>query len=328
MKTSINIETTNVCNARCITCPRPERQGYMTRDNLDVLMERLYESSDSITIPILSGFGETILYPDFLSLMSKVRAVNHGLYRAGKKQLPFATVTNGQALTPEKLSAIDETIERLSISFASADKEKYEKIHVGLDYDRVIKNIGLAIEKLKKTRLVLHLTPTIYTDEKDIESTVDYWRNRGVKEFVLFPMTSNRAGSLKEDCFRKPNPDANIALARRLGIKHLESVFRPGILDFAQILRRRLSEPSYCIPGIASLSIDYNGNYRYCINDLNSTHVIGNIRDLSIKDALERRIEMTSSPICAGCNINGHFSLKTLTRTWMNSLLTGKFKSG
>ena len=198
MKTSVNIELTNRCNASCITCPREsiKETGDMKLSDFKILLNRIYEDKEKISMVNFSGYGEAILHKDFFKIIQLIKEFNKKLKKQKEKPVKFAVVTNGYSLDKKKLEAMEGVLDRLSISFATINPENYKKIHLGLNYKKVVENIKLARKLLKKSRLVLHLTPTRFT-MNDIKPTVNYWRDRGIKEIVLFPFTFNRAGNLK-----------------------------------------------------------------------------------------------------------------------------------
>ncbi len=323
MKTSVNAEITKKCNASCITCPRESIKeiGDMSLSNFNLLLKRIYKDKNRISMVNLSGYGETVIHKDFFKIIEKIKKFNGKLKKQNEKAVKFALVTNGQGLNEKKLKAIEGVLDRLSISFATINKKNYEKIHCGLNYEQVLKNIKLARKILKKTRLVLHLTPTQFT-MNDIEPTAKYWRKKGIKEIILFPFTFNRAGNLEvEKTHLEINQERNLKLARKLRLKQLEEVFIPGLKDFIAILTKKTP----CLARLACLYIDYKGNYHYCINDISNKHITGNIKDNSISEILKKHDKIYfSDELCTNCNMRSGVSKSSLIKIILNSLLSTK----
>ena len=319
MKTSVNVELTKRCNARCITCPRKaiKKIGDMKLSVFRILLNRIWQDRGKISMVNLSGYGESILYKDFFKILKLIKEFNNKLEKQGEKPLRFAVVTNAHALDKKKLEAMDGVLDRLSISFATINPENYKKIHLGLNYNKVVENIKLARKILKKTRIVLHLTPTRFTMD-DIPDTVKYWRARGIREIVLFPFTFNRAGKLK---VRNTHLDIdqvrNLKLARKLRLKQLEEVFIPGIKDLFLVLTKK----DICLTKLACLYIDFEGNWHNCINDISSACIIGNIKSMGITDALNKA---GNYKICKECNMKNGINKGSLIKIFINSMLAMK----
>ncbi len=323
MKTSVNVEVTKKCNARCITCPRDaiKKIGDMSLENFEIILKRVEEDRDKISMVNLSGYGETVLHKDFFKIIEKIKNFNNNLEKKGEKKVKFAVVTNGQGLDEKKLKSVEGVLDRLSISFATINPENYRKIHKGLDYKNVVNNIHLARKILKKTRLVLHLTPTKFT-MNDIPKTVKYWRKKGIREIILFPFTFNRAGNLKvEDTHLDINQKRNLKLARKLRLKQLEEVFLPGIKDFVEVIRKK----NVCMARLACLYIDYEGDYHYCINDISNKHKTGNINNKSISQILKKHDKISfSDKLCKNCNMRSGISKRSLWKIIFNSFIAMK----
>jgi hypothetical protein len=211
-------------------------------------------------------------------------------------------------------------MDKLKISFASINPENYEKIHLNLSYEKVKSNIELSIKTLKKTKIALHLTPTKFTMD-DIEPTVLYWRKRGIREIVLFPFTFNRAGNLQvKNTHLDIDNKRNLSLARKLRLRQLEEVFIPGFSD----LVKGLLGKKVCLTRLAALYIDYKGNYHYCINDISSKMIIGNINNMDIREARNKIMQLKLLQSCKKCNMSEGISKSSLIKVVINSLLSMK----
>jgi len=322
MKTSINIELTNKCNASCLTCPREYIKdiGEMSIETFKLLLKRIYQDRKRISMVNMSGYGEGVMHKNFFKILELIKEFNNNLVRQKEKPLKFALVTNGQDLNERKLRAIEGVLDRVSISFATINPKNYERIHKGLNYDKVVFNIELARKILRKTRIVLHLTPTKFTMQ-DIEPTVKYWRKEGIREIILFPFTFNRAGSLKIKDNLEINQKRNLELARKLRLKQLEEVFIPGMKDFLAILTKKVP----CLARLACLYIDWKGNYHYCINDIAGKHITGNIKEKSIGEILKLHDKIYfSNKLCSRCNMRSGITKSSLVKIILNSLLAMK----
>lgn len=129
------IGLTNVCNLHCAFClycgfcmKKIQKAEMLPWETLEKL--RGYLETASIVIP--SGRGEPLVYDKFAEFMQMCRET----YAVEKMQL----VNNGTLLDryePEVFQGVNI----LSISFDSTNKEVFELLRYGADYDRIISNI-------------------------------------------------------------------------------------------------------------------------------------------------------------------------------------------
>jgi radical SAM protein with 4Fe4S-binding SPASM domain len=122
--TNIELNVTELCNRKCVFCPRhnptvyPNRKLFMSDLVIDKLIEQLQLNKFSGTVSF-SGFGEPLLNPQILDFINRV-----------KKCLPECTVemtTNGDFLTKEKILAIQNSIDILIVDCYDGKEQVVEK---------------------------------------------------------------------------------------------------------------------------------------------------------------------------------------------------------
>jgi molybdenum cofactor biosynthesis enzyme MoaA len=134
----VQIESTNICNAKCVFCPRDEmhrRQGVMDMDLFKKIVDEC--AALGITHVRVHNYGEPFLDRQ---LVEKVRyAKAQGIKEVGM-------ISNGSLITEEiARGMIDAGLDAINISVDAAGKEVFESTRLNLDYDTVIANIrGLA----------------------------------------------------------------------------------------------------------------------------------------------------------------------------------------
>lgn len=127
----VNIETTNICNARCVMCPcrnMERKQGFM---KLDLLNKILSELPNDVQEVCLSLFGEPLVdkrTPDILKIARE------------KIKTKIMFFTNGSLLGNWVNEAIYKYLDKIIISFQGWNKTIYEK-NMKLDFDKSLKNI-------------------------------------------------------------------------------------------------------------------------------------------------------------------------------------------
>jgi sulfatase maturation enzyme AslB (radical SAM superfamily) len=130
----VQIESTNLCNAKCVFCPRDEmqrRQGVMEFD----LYRKVVDECATLGISHVRvhNYGEPFLDKE---LVEKVRyAKSVGIAEVGM-------ISNGSLITEELARGmIDAGLDAINISVDAAGKDVFERTRIHLDYDVVIANI-------------------------------------------------------------------------------------------------------------------------------------------------------------------------------------------
>jgi radical SAM protein with 4Fe4S-binding SPASM domain len=130
----VQIESTNLCNAKCVFCPRDEmhrRQGVMDMDLYKKVVDEC--AALGITHVRVHNYGEPFLDRQ---LVEKVRyAKQRGIAEVGM-------ISNGSLITEELARGMIEAgLDAINISVDAAGKETFERTRVHLEYDAVINNI-------------------------------------------------------------------------------------------------------------------------------------------------------------------------------------------
>jgi len=130
----VQIESTNLCNAKCVFCPRDEmhrRQGVMDFDLFRKVVDEC--AALGITHVRVHNYGEPFLDRE---LVEKVRYAKHkGIAEVGM-------ISNGSLITEDiARGMIDAGLDAINISVDAAGKEVFESTRVHLKYDEVTANI-------------------------------------------------------------------------------------------------------------------------------------------------------------------------------------------
>jgi radical SAM protein with 4Fe4S-binding SPASM domain len=130
------IENTNMCNARCVMCPRDKHtrpQGIMSMTLYKKIISEIEKNKNAVGRVHLHNYGEPLLDKD---LALKIRMAKE----AGVRQVYF--VTNASLLTEDKAAAyIAAGLDEFKISFYGTDPETYNNTMVGLDFETTMSNV-------------------------------------------------------------------------------------------------------------------------------------------------------------------------------------------
>jgi len=130
----VQIESTNLCNAKCVFCPRDEmhrRQGVMDFDLFRKVVDEC--AALGITHVRVHNYGEPFLDK---GLVEKVR------YAKSKGIAEVGMISNGSLITEELARGmIDAGLDAINISVDASGKEVFEATRLHLKYDDVIQNV-------------------------------------------------------------------------------------------------------------------------------------------------------------------------------------------
>ena len=267
----IEIETTNLCNTRCLHCPHEAISrpiGKMDWVIYQTIMDKLMNVSNIMSVSY-GGMGEPLLNPLIYQFIKYVSS----------KVNTYVT-TNASALNLKNIQRlIDAGLSNLIISFNGSDKAMYELMMGGLSFERAQRNLRTAVELCKGTglRLSANVSTTRQT-EKSLTKIKEYLEEVGINA-IFFSMAHNRAGFMKDQsiCYTPMPP-----------------VDRQRCDIFAN-----------------TLFVAWTGEVLSCCHDLAGTNVLGNLMSESIEEILQRREQIVKSgvkfDICGNCNDMARF---------------------
>jgi len=188
----VQIESTNLCNAKCVFCPRDEmhrRQGVMDMDLYRKIVDECAELG--ITHIRVHNYGEPFL--DKL-LVEKVRyAKAQGIAEVGM-------ISNGSLITEELARGMIEAgLDAINISVDASGKDVFESTRLNLKYDDVIDNIR-TLHRLRgemgKQRPRLILSFVRQDNSVEEQRFIDEWKT--IADKIHITDLHNWAGTLND----------------------------------------------------------------------------------------------------------------------------------
>jgi sulfatase maturation enzyme AslB (radical SAM superfamily) len=186
----VQIESTNICNAKCVFCPRDDmhrRQGVMDMD----LYRKIVDECAALGIRHVRvhNYGEPFLDRQ---LVDKVRyAKSQGIAEVGM-------ISNGSLIDADVARGmIDAGLDAINISVDAAGKEVFERTRVNLEYDTVIGNIKTLVrlrKELGRTHPKLILSFVRQNNSADEQAFIREWS--GVADKIHITDLHNWAGTL------------------------------------------------------------------------------------------------------------------------------------
>ena len=168
----VQIESTNICNAKCVFCPRDEmhrRQGIMSFDLFRKIVDECVELG--ITHVRVHNYGEPFVDR---KLVDKVRyAKEKGIQEVGM-------ISNGSLITEQVARGlVDAGLDAITISVDASGKDVFESTRIGLKYDKVIANIERLVRiraESGKRRPKLILSFVRQNNSADEQAFIEHWR--------------------------------------------------------------------------------------------------------------------------------------------------------
>lgn len=198
----VQIESTNLCNAKCVFCPRDDmlrRQGVMDMDLFRKVVDECVQLG--ITHVRVHNYGEPFLDKQ---LVEKVRyAKERGIAEVGM-------ISNGSLITEEIAQGmIDAGLDAINISVDASGKEVFESTRLNLSYDDVIANIESLVRLRKaagKVRPKLILSFVRQDNSADEQQFIDHWRKIADKIHITdlhnWAGTLNATSDVNYPCYR------------------------------------------------------------------------------------------------------------------------------
>jgi len=134
----ISIETSSICNLRCVMCPQSSDQDFVKRNmKLDLYKKIIDDVKGFATDVDLFSRGEPLLNPDIFEMIRYTK----------ESGLKARIHSNGTLLTKEKgRKLVESGLDTISFSLDGYDKETYENIRVNANFEKTIENIKRLLE--------------------------------------------------------------------------------------------------------------------------------------------------------------------------------------
>ena len=278
MERLLNIEVTSYCHANCSMCPRDcvNEFGYISLETIDKLIEKvkdyiLYEIS-------ISGRGEPTFHPRLVEIINKLKSLD----------TPISVVTTTDGINQENYKKLVDSLDILRVSVSSIDKDIFKKIHRGLVYEKIWKNIERLVE-YNPNKMHIHLVGGQDTYPK-LEDTIRFFKLHDVENIYLFPLW-NRGGNVENQEIL----DLRKYLVEKYGIFYSEDEY----LSEEKI--KMLLNPNYCPIGDTSIAVNYKGNMIGCFQDFENLTKICNVDD-EVDFINSRAKVLKKMPVCKHCN--------------------------
>jgi MoaA/NifB/PqqE/SkfB family radical SAM enzyme len=176
----VQIESTNICNARCVFCPRDAMlrpQGVMD----DGLYGKVIDECAAIGIRHvrLHNYGEPFVDRQLVDKIAYAK--QRGIADVG-------LISNGSLITEEAArGVVTAGLDAINISVDASGREVFESTRIGLAYDKVIANIERLLRaraELGRTRPRLVLSFVRQGNTNEERAFIEHWSRLADKVHV------------------------------------------------------------------------------------------------------------------------------------------------
>jgi len=171
----LQIEPTNRCNLSCPMCMRDKFT--QPRGDMDFQQfQQIISQTRHLYRIHLQGNGEPLLHPRLTDFISYAR----------ERGIIVTTITNGTLMTEEKAhSLILSGLNEIQFSLDALDKEDFEKIRIGANFENLKKNIERFIEIKDELKKKIHVSLAVVIqrkNEKAINRYFEYGKKIGIEK--------------------------------------------------------------------------------------------------------------------------------------------------
>ena len=176
----LNIELHQICNLKCPMCAIGEpkaNQKYVTDDKMSwETYEKIILEAEKYGCPSVcpQGTNEPLLTPDLEKYIKF--ASEHGF-------IDIMINSNATLLNEERAKKLLESgLTRIRFSLDAITKNTYDKIRIGGDYEKAIKNIHKFLEIKKEGGYKLPIVGVNFCrmkiNEHEVNDFIDYWKDK------------------------------------------------------------------------------------------------------------------------------------------------------
>jgi MoaA/NifB/PqqE/SkfB family radical SAM enzyme len=266
---AVDIEPTNFCNLKCQHCQVSYWQKPKNRLTMDHFKSWIKPFKTAIRIK-LQGMGEPFLNKELPAIIKQLE----------KDNFYIEVVSNGTILTEEIYEVITQTRRfNLTISFDGADKQTFESIRLGSDFDEIKTNLTKIIQAKTRHSKVSACMVGFEEHKEQIKPTIQLLADLGVDEFYLQLVVIN---------FGQDSLDEK-TVGHRIQMKNQTDAFKTELYETArqkglkiEIADSLFDEQNPCPWPWLGTYIDTEGNVIPCCHIANAE--ICNFGNLNQKD--------------------------------------------
>lgn len=170
---NIVIETSNICNAKCVMCPHvimKRKMGLMQDDIFSLIINKIKEEKIDPIAFMLNGFGDPLTDK---KIFERIGIIKKYFPNSITKFYTNLGLADDEIIKGIVLSGLDE----INISFNGYDKKNYEET-MKIDYEKTLKNLDNLIEERNKSNQKLKIRISMalaFSNDGDEKKFIQKW---------------------------------------------------------------------------------------------------------------------------------------------------------
>lgn len=184
----IQLESTDICNARCIMCNHFYKNGTHPLRQQAEIVQKLTSLLPYLRTVFLHGNGEPFMVPNIKEYLSVF----------ARYKIKFATNSNLSIVNSDILDALRENFTELNVSCDAADKMTYEYIRQGLSFETFVENCKRVRAECPNLYMRM-MSITMRQNIKSLPSIVSFAADLGFNEIVFTELSTDARLENEED---------------------------------------------------------------------------------------------------------------------------------
>ncbi|MFQ5964264.1 MAG: radical SAM/SPASM domain-containing protein [Candidatus Scalinduaceae bacterium] len=300
----ITIDSGNICNLRCPLCPTGQRddsarKGFLSFSDFKQFID---EIGKNLILVRLYNWGEPLINKEIIKMVEY----------ANEKKIAVKISTNLSLPIEDSLAEalIIANLQKIYISCDGASNSTYSTYHIDGDFNRVISNMKLLIEKKKKLKNryteIIWLFHVFRHNEHEIEKARALAKEIGIK-LVINKMRTDMGKEIFETAEKSIERD----------YKWLPLIPEYNIFNMTE---KKPKNKFNCNQLWTETVINWDGSILPCCSVYSEAHSFGNIKENSFKEIwnnekyISARKEVLgrknkTETICHTCKVNDYLYL-------------------
>lgn len=276
-KYNVIIETSNICNAKCVMCPHTILKrplSIMSDTTFSNIIEKLKQEKIKPLAFIINGFGEPFTDKKILSRIKTI-----------KKEFPKSKIKiySNLAIPDQNIlvSLINSGLDEINISFNGYDKKSYENT-MKIKYQKSYENLKTLIKLNNKAnhKIIIRISSTLVgTNDKNASKFIHKW------EKFVDSVSTNKAHNYNNSIDNK---------AKKYKINFEKKNIFPCKYLFNSIVIGVTGDIYLCC-------LDYEGKYNF--GNINDDNILNIFYSKKFNDIRKMHLDknLKNMPICQNC---------------------------
>lgn len=238
----VSIESTNNCNLQCIMCPRIKMKRAKGFIEFRLFKKIIDEVRDYVEFIDLGMFGESLMHPKIFDMIEYCNLNN-------LKTMINTNMTYVDSEISKKI--VNSGLSILVISMDGINKETYESIRSGANFENTLINIKRFLE-IRKSNRPYTVIQMIYMNKNKDESIsfLNFWKGKRIDAARIRPYE---------------NMDQDI-------------------IDLNALRPKKQNDFKPCIRLWRRMNVCWDGTVVPCCNDYDKIGALGNVESTSLKE--------------------------------------------